>query len=103
MKFEVVGGEKFIEIREAAKLAGIHPAIIEMGQRLLKKPGEEGGVFQLTTSELQARGESIEQTFKAGLRKVAKAMGPGGLAVRSLREDLRITFWYRQGAKKRAA
>ena len=43
IKFDVIGGEKFIEIQEAAKLVGIHPAILEMGKRLMKDPGKEGG------------------------------------------------------------
>jgi hypothetical protein len=101
-----LGGEKFVEIKAAAKLAGIHPAILEMGQRLLKAPGRECGVFQLGTEELQKRSAELRAMFVTGLKKVARAFAPAGMRVQSHATDDRLTFWYEQGkpwGKKPAA
>lgn len=93
-KVQFVDGKKFIEIKSAAKLAGIHPAVLEMGRRLLNNPDGEGGVFLLATAELQKAGNEIEEVVRAGLRKVARGLGPGGLAVKSYRDEDRLVFWY---------
>ncbi|MGH7185779.1 MAG: hypothetical protein ACREIB_05835 [Pseudomonadota bacterium] len=106
MKFEMISGVAFVKLKDAAKLAGIHPVVLEMGQRLLKKVDGEGAIFALGTAELQKHAEAIEAMIKAGLRKISKVFGPGGLAVKSVRDGERLVFWYRTGGsgiKKAAA
>jgi hypothetical protein len=73
VKVEIIEGEGFIKIREAAKLGGVHPVVLEMGQRLLKNPGGAGAAFALATPELQKRADDIAKMFKTGLRRVAPA------------------------------
>lgn len=93
LKFEILKGEAFMRVRQAAKLAGLHPAILEMGQRLLQHAEAEAGVFQLATPEMKAKGDAIEEAFVKGLRRVARALGQN-VNVRSVREGDRLTFWY---------
>lgn len=95
VKVVYLSGEPFIAIKAAARLAGIHPAVLEMAQRLTKKPGTEAGLFELATVELRSKATEIEAVFVSGLRKAARALvGPGKLTVRSHREGNRLTFWY---------
>ena len=39
LKIEYVQGKPFMELKAAAKLAGIHPVILEMGRKLLEHVG----------------------------------------------------------------
>jgi len=96
-----LGRDGLIKIQKAAKLGGVHPAILEMGQRLLKSPGAEGGVLTLGTPDLKERAEDIRSAFVKGLRKVGGAMGDG-LAVKSHRDGDRLVFWYAKAAKAKA-
>jgi hypothetical protein len=70
-----------------------------MGQRLLKKPGQEAGVFTLGTTELQNKAEAIRGAFVKGLRRMAKVLGPAGLTLRATHADGRLTFWYQVGRR----
>jgi hypothetical protein len=103
LTFEVVKGESFMQVKAAAKLAGIHPTILEMGQRLLKRPDGEGAEFTLGTPDLLRRANDIETMFVAGLKKVARALGPGGLSVKCFRDEKRLVFWYAPGGPGRPA
>lgn len=99
VKLQFVDGKKFIEIKAAARLAGIHPVVLEMGRKLLENPDGQGGVFLLATEQIRKQANEIEQVFRRGLQKVAKTLGPGGLAVKSYRDEERLVFWYaRAGA-----
>ena len=103
-KVQFLDGKAFIELKAAARLAGIPESVLEMGQRLLKRPDVEGGIFLLATSELQSKANEIEAIFRLGLRKIAKALGSGGLTVKRYRDEGRLVFWYAVGpGKKRIA
>ena len=92
LKIETVTGQKFIEIKAAAKLAGVHPVVLEVSQRLLRDPNQ-GARFTLGTKEMQAKATEIEDMFRVGLKKVSKAMGHR-YAVRSHKDGDALVFWY---------
>lgn len=95
VKFEVVEGKKFIEIREAAKLAGIHPVVLEMGQRLLKDVGGAGAAFTLANEAMVKKADDIDAMFKTGLKRIAKAFEPNRkIRVKAHRDGNRLVFWY---------
>ena len=102
VKIEYISGGAFIALKSASKLAGIHPAITEMGLTLLKKPNE-GGIYVLGTPEMLNKANEIELLFRDGLRRIAKIFGPGGQAVKSYREENRLIFWYGIPKVKRKA
>lgn len=97
LKVEYVKGDAFVKLRDAAKLAGIPPVVLEMGQRLLRSGNTEGATFVLGTPDLKAKADDIMRVFKAGLRKVAKAFGTGGLAPRTYCDGEKIVCWYQDG------
>lgn len=106
-KIQTIAGKEFIELRNAAKLAGVHPAVLEMGQILLKNL-EQGGVFMLASRAKQEKATEIDEVFRSGLKKVIRSLGPGGLSVKSLvdRDNDRIVFWLQSGGpgiKRKAA
>lgn len=94
-KFTIVDGQNFVRLREAAKLAGIHPAVLEMGRELITRVGGSGAAFALATPELQRNAEPIAKMFKLGLRRFAKAMEPTKkIKLKAFREGQRLVFWY---------
>lgn len=94
-KFQVVDGQSFVRLREAAKLAGIHPVVLEMAGELLKRIGGSGAAFALATPELQRNADEIASTFKTGLRRFAKAMEPTKkIKVKAYKDGQRLVFWY---------
>jgi hypothetical protein len=94
-KFTIVDGQNFVRLREAAKLAGIHPVVLEMGKELLGRVGGSGASFALATPELQKAGEDIARTFKTGLRRFVKAMEPNKkIKLKAFRDGNRLVFWY---------
>jgi hypothetical protein len=94
-KFTIVDGQNFVRLREAAKLAGIHPVVLEMGKELLSRVGGSGASFALATPELQKAGDEIARTFKVGLRRFAKAMEPQKkIKLKAYRDGNRLVFWY---------
>lgn len=94
-KWIVVDGQNFVRLREAAKLAGIHPVILEMGKELLTRIGGSGAAFALATPELQREADTIAKLFKAGLKRYAKAMEPNKkISPRVYRDGNRIVCWY---------
>ena len=103
---QYIDGKAFLQLREAAKLSGINPVILEMGRKLLSAPDSQGGVFKLPTAEMQRRGDEIEQMFSVGLKKVAKALSAMRVKVKSYREEDRLVFWFalaETGAKPKDA
>ena len=94
IRFETIDGGKFMQVKAAARMAGIHPVILEMGQRLLKSQDREGAAFVLATPEMQKRGDDIEAMIVKGLKRVAKASNTGAVNVKSYRQNDRLTFWY---------
>lgn len=94
--------QEFIHLRDAAKLSGIHPAILEMARTLLKKPGEQAGYFQLATPALVKQASDIQKVFVRGLVRVAKALNTSQYAVvvKTGREKDRLAFWYEARKKK---
>lgn len=94
-KFQVIDGTTFVRLREAAKLSGIHPTVLAMGQELLTRIGGSGAAFPLSTPELVKSSDDIIKTFKVGLRRYAKAMEPTKkLKLKAFREGQRLVFWY---------
>ncbi len=100
LKIDYVKGEAFVKLRDAAKLAGIPPAVLEMGQRLLKSGNTEGATFVLGTPELKAKADEIVKVFRSGLRKVARAFGSGDAAPKTYCDGEKIVCWYQEGTKK---
>ena len=95
MKFATIQGQDFIRVREASKLSGLHPVVLEMGQKLLSGGLDQGAAFQLGTPQMQAKAGEIQAMVKTGLRRVAKAFKPNvKLKVKTLREPSRLVFWY---------
>jgi hypothetical protein len=92
LKFETISGQRFVEIKAAAKLAGVHPVALEMAQKLLKDLNQ-GARFVLADRKMEEKASAIEELFRAGLKKVAKAMGQR-LAVRSHKDGNSLVFWY---------
>jgi hypothetical protein len=101
LKIDFIKGESFIRAKQAARLAGIHPAILEMGQKLLQSVDGQAGVFVLGSQEMKTRAREIEELFVKGLRKVGRAFG-SGVTVKSSREGDRLLFWYAPGWGKAA-
>ena len=95
-QFAEINGQEFVRVREAAKLAGIHPVVLQMGQTLLNSVNlDRGATFVLGTPEMKARAADIQKVFTTGLRRVAKAFKPNvKYKVRSHRESGRLVFWY---------
>lgn len=94
-KFTVVDGQPFVRLRDAARLAGIQPVVLEMGQTLLSRVGGSGAAFALSTPELVRSSDDIIKTFKTGLRRYAKAMEPNQkIKLKAFREGQRLVFWY---------
>lgn len=94
-KFETLEGAKFVAVKDAARLGGIHPVVLEMGQRLIKSIGGAGAAFTLGTPDMVKRADDIASTFKLGLRKVAKALEPNKkIKVKVHQEANRLVFWY---------
>src|SRR3990167_6037159 len=94
LKLEYIKGEKFLEMQAVSKLAGLPAPVVEMGQRLLKSPDEEGGVFMLVTQEMKDNAPQIEAIFTEGLTRIARLFGPKGTKVRSFRDDDRCVWYY---------
>jgi hypothetical protein len=91
---EYVKGEPFIKLASAAKLAKIHPVILEMGQNLLKNP-QQAGIFILGNAELKRKVNDIEREFVRGLRKILLIFGGNKrMKVSSYLSEDRLHFWY---------
>lgn len=95
LKFEIISGKTFIQTKSAAKLAGIHPVVLEMGKKLMEQVDGQAAQFFLGTPDMERRATDIEVEFRNGLKKVAKAFG-NSLQVKSYREDNKLFFWYTQ-------
>lgn len=94
-KYQIVGGPEFVRLRDAARLAGIHPVVLEMGKELLTRIGGSGASFALATPELQKSADEIAKVFKGGLRRVAKALEPNKkIKLKAYRDGARLVFWY---------
>lgn len=95
IKFQIVDGAAFVRLKEAAKLAGIHPVVLEMAAELLKRVNGSGASFALVTPDLQKNGLGIAAAFKSGLKRYAAAMEPTRkLKVKAYRDGNRLVFWY---------
>ena len=94
LRFEIVDGKEFIEVREAARLANIHPTALEMGQRLLSTIGNGAASFSLSDGNMQ-QGDEIAKAFKGQLRRVAKVFAPDKkLRVKAVVQGNRLSFWF---------
>jgi hypothetical protein len=94
-KFQTVDGQDFVRLRDAAKIAGIHPVVLEMGKQLLSRVGGSGASFALATADLQRNADAIAKQFKVGLRRFAKAMEPNRkIKLKAFRDGQRLVFWY---------
>lgn len=96
LKFESISGKQFIQVKSAAKLAGIHPVILEMGKKLMESVDGQAASFLLGTPEMLKKANEIENEFNKGLKKVAKAFG-NSFSIKSYRDDNKLYFWYTQG------
>lgn len=94
-RFAIVDGEQFVRLRDAAKLAGIHPTVLAMGKELLTRVGGSGAAFALATPDLQRSASDVAKQFKTGLRRYAKAMEPQRkIRLRAFKDGARLVFWY---------
>lgn len=94
-KFVYLDGAAFVPIKQSAKLGGLSPVVLEMGQKLLAGAGNQGAAFLLATPEMKSKALEIEALIVKGLRKVAKALGNGASCrVKSVRDGDRLVFWY---------
>ena len=100
LKIEYLKGQAFIELKAAARLAGIHPEILERARHLLASEGSECCSFKLATPELLKAANEIEALFRTGLNRVAKVFGSVRFRVKSYRDETRLVFWYETVAKK---
>ena len=104
VKIEIVSGDGFIKIRDAARLSRIHPVVLEMGQKLIDSPGKAAARFNLATKDLKDNAEDLKKTMLAGLRKVAAYLGDGSLTPRCSRMGDSLNFWYEpKGPSRRKA
>ena len=94
VKIEIITGDGFIKIRDAARLSRIHPVVLEMGQKLIDSPGKAAARFSLATKDLKDNVEELKKTMLAGLRKVAGYVGDGTLTPRCSRIGDSLNFWY---------
>lgn len=93
-KFVTIDGDAFVSVRDAAKVAKLHPVAFSMAGELLKGIGSRGCAFLLETPELQANGTAIEKRLVKDLRKSVKKLEPGRkIKAKSRRAEDRIVFW----------
>ena len=95
LTFQHVTAKDLVVIKDAAKLAGIHPVVLEMGRYMLKRPNE-GATFKLATPELKKQADAIHILFKAGLKKVVRALGADDkpMTLKSMQYPEKLVFWY---------
>lgn len=93
LKFDVINGDGLMAIRKAATIARVHPAILEMGERIVAKPGVEAGVFRLGDDDMRARAKDLRKAFLKGLRRVCKALGQAPAALKSYADEHKLVFW----------
>ena len=102
IKFDIVSGTSLTGIKDVTKIARVHPAIMEMGRRLLdtlstqgNDPGKpEGGQYRLD-DEMRPNAKLLQRSFISGLRRVARALWAGpALEVKSYRDEHKLVFWY---------
>lgn len=103
LKYAIVTGDAVIKMERAAKLAGIHPVILEMGSKLLETYKPEvgrgaGATFELADKQMQERGDDLLTMFVSGLKKVVRALGPGGVTAVGHRDGQRLNFLLRRAA-----
>ena len=94
VKIEIITGDGFIKIRDAARLSRIHPIVLEMGQKLIDSPGKAAARFSLATKDLKDNAEDLKTTMLTGLRKVARYLGDGTLTLKCSRIGDSLNFWY---------
>lgn len=102
-KFTIVTGDAVIRMERAAKLAGVHPVVLEMGTKLIEgwRPTERkgvGAVFDLGDKDMQERGDDMLAMMLAGLRKVVRALGSGAVRAAGHRDGQRLCFFLRASA-----
>lgn len=89
--FETISGQRCVEITAAATRAGVHPVALEMAQTLLKDLNQ-GARFVLADRTMDEKASAIEERFRAGVKKVANAMGQR-LAVGSPKDGHALMCW----------
>lgn len=96
--FQVVDGVTFVKVRDAAKIATLHPGVLEMSREMLVNVGGKGMAYPLSTHLDKMNRQDIARLLKAQLAKVAKVLAP----TRRLRTHVvqdpsgtpRIVCWY---------
>lgn len=95
--FQVIDGQTFVRVRDAAKVAKLHPVVIDMGKVMLASIGGKGAVYPLVNQTDKLNKAKIALHFKQQLRKFAKVMEPQ----KKLRTNVvldptaaRIVCWY---------
>lgn len=94
VKIEIITGDGFIKIRDAARLSRIHPVMLEMGQKLIDSPGKAAARFSLATKDLKDNAEDLKKIMLSDLRKVAGYLGDGTLTPKCSRMGDSLNFWY---------
>jgi len=94
LKIESINGEQFMKVRAAARLAGVHPAVLSMGQRLLKESGQ-GSYFKLADPKMVSNAAAIETSMLRDLKRVVRALAGKGHKAKSYLDydQKRIVFW----------
>jgi len=97
--FQVIDGQTFVRVRDAAKVATLHPVVIDMGKEMLASIGGKGVGYALVNQTDKLNKQKIALHFKTQLRKFAKVMQPE----KKLRTNVvldptsaRIVCWYSQ-------
>lgn len=94
IRLETINGEHFIQVKAAARLAGVHPAVLGMGQKLLKQPGQ-GSYFKLADPKILSNAGAIETAMMRDLKRVVRALAGKGHKAKSYLDydEKRIVFW----------
>lgn len=94
VQFTRVNGDVLVKIRDAHKIASIHPVALEMAEELLTGVGSVGAAFELATSEFLASAGPIEKRLKRDLKRAAKQLDTAHTyRVKSVRDGDRLVFW----------
>lgn len=86
--------EKLVPLKAAARLAGVHPVVLEMADRLVKDPAR--GVRFALDATMRRQSSAIEEEIRRGLKRCATGYGRPDLKVRSYVGDAHeyLVFWY---------
>lgn len=74
--FQVIDGQTFVRVRDASKVAALHPMVIDMGKEMLASIGGKGTAYPLLNQTDKLNKQDIARLLLLQLRKFAKVMEP---------------------------